>query len=204
LVEIPRFTGAYGALDTSWLPSLGTGIVLPIGAGFVFHSWWKTDEKKKGRNILLAWFGALMVLEPCILVPWGVAQLRNEPLASVVVPGFWEIAWVTIVMMSPFIMMAAVVNGLALQKGMVSKPRVEVHEVEKKGIQLSTSDDNIIQRPTTWQEFLAQYPDMLKMTNAQVVEKAGITICERTGGNWKKYATEYLGDNGNAKRITQT
>lgn len=128
----------------------------------------------------------LMVLEPIILVPWGVAQLRGVPLASVVTPGLWEVAWITVVMMSPFFMTAAVVNGLALQKTKVA--------TGQKGIDIATSKDIPIHKPTTWQEFKEQYPDMLKMTNEKVKELAGIPISVRTGGNWKKYAARSNGD----------
>jgi hypothetical protein len=200
LVEIPRFTGAYGALDTSWLPSLGTGIVLPCGVGYVFHSWWKTDEKKKGRNALLGWLITLGILEPSILVPWGISRLRGVALASVVTPGFWEIAWVTIIMISPFIATAAIINGLALQKG--SKPKVETTKTE-------TPKVVEVNKPTTREEFKEKYPDLLTMnegkplTGKQIMEMVGVPICERTATNWQKYAER--GNNGDyAKRITET
>lgn len=190
LIEIPRFYGAYSAVDNSLLPALGTGIVLPIGAGLVFHSWWKVDQKKTGRNMLLVWFFILMALEGLILVPWAVSQLREVPLASVLKSGV-DWGWAIVVMMSPFIMVSAVVNGLALQR---TTKTTKHSEVEPTTIS--------VEKPTTREGFRDIYnamnpEDKKQLTGKKVIDLVGVPICEKTGTNWINYAR---GNNG-AKRI---
>lgn len=114
LIEVPRFFGAYAGLDTSSLTALGTGIVLPAGAGYMLHTWWKTT--RTGKNWLALPFVLLLTLEPVILVPWGMSRLWGEPLASVLGRGLPAWGWVTVIMVSPFIMTAGIVMALALQK----------------------------------------------------------------------------------------
>src|SRR5512136_1721603 len=99
LIEVPRFFGAYSGVDPSWLTALGTGIVLPVGSGYIFHTWWKS--KRNARNWLFLPFGALLVLEPLILVPWGIGRLYGEPLSVVLADWTMGAAWITIVMLSP-------------------------------------------------------------------------------------------------------
>ena len=117
LIEIPRFYGTYADLDPLILglplTAIGTGIVLPVGAGYVFHAWWKTTRKR--RDWLLIAFVVLLVLEGIILVPWGMARLQAEPLAQVVGSGPLAWGWVTVVMLSPFVMIGAVVMAVAFQ-----------------------------------------------------------------------------------------
>ena len=117
LIEIPRFYGTYADLDPLILglplTAIGTGIVLPVGAGYVFHAWWKTTRKR--RDWLLVAFVVLLVLEGIILVPWGMARLQGEPLADVVGSGPLAWGWVTVVMLSPFVMIGAVVMAVAFQ-----------------------------------------------------------------------------------------
>ena len=132
-----------------------------------------------------------MILEPVILVPWGISQLRSVPLATVVIPGFWEVAWITVVMMSPFVMTAAVVNGLALQK--VKQTTKDTYE------QTSVVQKTSVNKPITREAFADTYPGAInpetgkKFTGKQVMELVG-TICEKTGGNWVRYAE--IGHNG--------
>ena len=118
LIEIPRFYGTYADLDPMLfnlpLTAIGTGIVLPVGAGYVFHAWWSTTRKR--RDWLLVAFVTLLVLEGVILVPWGMARLQNEPLAVVVGSGWLAWGWVSVVMLSPFVLVGAVVMAMAFQK----------------------------------------------------------------------------------------
>lgn len=114
LIEVPRFFGAYNGVDISWLTALGTGIVLPAGSGYIFHTWWKS--KRNNKAWLFVPFGALLILEPLILVPWGIGRLYGESLAATLHNRGWGIAWITLVMLSPFAMVAGVVMALAFQK----------------------------------------------------------------------------------------
>ena len=189
MIEIPRFSGAYNAIDIHWLPAVGTGIVLPIGAGYVFYTYLKTKEEKKGRNRLLAWFYMLMALEAAILIPWGVSRLRNVPLASVVTPGI-DWLWTAVVMISPFLMASAVVNGIALQ--------VVKQKAETKDQQLPISKEAPIQsKPLTRDEFLnmvKRNPAILNMNSTEVMKEIGAPVCQKTAYNWLVYAKEHNGN----------
>jgi len=117
LIEIPRFAATYSALDPMLfglpLTAIGTGIVLPLGAGYVFHAWWATRKKHAGW--LLAAFTALLMLEGAILIPWGMSRLQNESLTAVVGSGPLAWGWVSVVMLSPFVVVGAVVMAVAFQ-----------------------------------------------------------------------------------------
>jgi len=117
LIEIPRFAATYSALDPMLfdlpLTAIGTGIVLPLGAGYVFHAWWATRKKHAGW--LLAAFVALLTLEGAILIPWGMSRLQNESLTAVVGSGPLAWGWVSVVMLSPFVVVGAVVMAVAFQ-----------------------------------------------------------------------------------------
>lgn len=125
LIEIPRFYGTYAEIDPLILglplTAVGTGIALPLGAGYVFHMWWTAQHNRKHRDWLLVAFGVLLLLEGVILVPWGMAQLQDATLAQVVGSGLWAVAWVTVVMLSPFVTVGAVVMALSFQKGSTRK-----------------------------------------------------------------------------------
>ena len=125
-IEIPRFFGTYGGIDPALfglpLTAIATGIVLPVGSMYVFHTWWTAAWNKRHRNVLLVWFGANLALSGFILIPWGMARLRDLPLSQVVA-GWWAWTWVGAVMLSPFVLMGGITTALAFQRGMRTETR---------------------------------------------------------------------------------
>lgn len=132
-IEIPRFFGAYSGIDPDLLglplTALATGIVLPVGSMYIFHTWWEQAWNKSRKNVLLLWFAANLVLSGLILIPWGMAQLQTETL-SVVVSGWWAWLWVGCVMVSPFVLMGGITTAMAFQKQEKRKPEPK-REVER-------------------------------------------------------------------------
>lgn len=134
LIEVPRFFGAYDAIDPKLLgvpfTAYATGVLLPVGTAIVFNTWWKATRsrrvvvRRKGtrrrkvkswHNLLLVPFGANVILGPFILTPWGLAQLRQQSLDAVLGIGF-DVAWVIAVMSSPYILVTGLAMSLAFQK----------------------------------------------------------------------------------------
>ena len=118
LIEIPRFYGTYAQIDPDLLglplTAIGTGIALPLGAAYVFHTWWTT--KRMQRDWLVVAFAVLLVLEGVILIPWGMARLQGETLTTVVGSGLLAWGWVSVVMLSPFAAVGAVMMAMSFQK----------------------------------------------------------------------------------------
>jgi len=141
MVEVPRFYGTYATLDPMLFgvpfTAIGTGIALPLGAGFVFHAWWTASKRgRKGHNWLLAAFIVLLALEGTILIPWGMSRLQGDPLAAVVGSGLLAWGWIAVVMLSPFAVVGAVVMAVAFQpshrkaEARPSEPKAERPELE--------------------------------------------------------------------------
>ena len=130
-IEIPRFFGAYDSIDPRLfgipLTAIGTGIVLPIGAGYILHTWWKTAYNKKGRDSLLIWFAVLLLLEGIILIPWGMSRLQNEPINVVTGNGLLAWFWIGVVMLSPFVLTGGIVTAIALER----QPKQAKHQIEQ-------------------------------------------------------------------------
>lgn len=128
------------------------------------------------------------------MVPWGISQLRSVPLASVVVPGAWEVVWITVVMMSPFFMTAAVVNGLALQKTpKVTHNESNVHPTPHKAEKPETRDDfvKLVQHKPSiiWEDEKEK-----KLKSAQKIkDELELDACVKTVYNWTMYAKEHNG-----------
>jgi len=143
LIEIPRFYGTYAVLDPMLfglpLTAIGTGIVLPLGAGYVFHSWWAT--RKKNAGWLLAAFIALLAMEGAILVPWGMSRLQGEPLTAVVGAGPMAWGWISVVMLSPFVVVGAVVMAVAFQPTHKKRPEREMEREEAEPEQQETEPE---------------------------------------------------------------
>ena len=124
LIEIPRFYGTYAQIDPDLLglplTAIGTGIALPLGAAYVFHTWWMTTRQK--RDWLVVAFAILLALEGVILIPWGMARLQDESLTAVVGSGLLAWGWIGVVMLSPFAVVGAVMMAMSFQKESRTKP----------------------------------------------------------------------------------
>ena len=194
LVEIPRFMGAFSGLDDlvfGWpLTAFGTAFALSTGSMYVFHTWWKT--KKQRRDWLLVPLGINMVLAGIILIPYGMGRLRGVPVAEVV-SGGWAWAWISVVYLSPFVLMGGVTTAVAFQKDVKQDKKKEqkldtgeqiVNEPEQV-IELSQKDAKIVQaysaHPNATFQLVADITDIPKSTvynRVKVLERQGII-----GGN---------------------
>ncbi|MGD8466467.1 MAG: hypothetical protein PVI09_21645 [Anaerolineae bacterium] len=50
-IEIPRFTGAYDQIDPLLLKiplrALASGVAIPAGMAYIFHTWWTTTRSRR-------------------------------------------------------------------------------------------------------------------------------------------------------------
>jgi len=131
LIEVPRFMAAFAGLDGTPLTAFGTAVALSGGSMYVFHTWWTSARKL--RNWLLLPFGLNLVLAGAILVPWGVARLWDVPLAEVVTGG-WAWAWVSVAVLSPFVLVGGITTALAFQKEQHRKPLTRPEREPEKAV----------------------------------------------------------------------
>jgi hypothetical protein len=185
LIEIPRFVDAYSGIDSTVLTAVGTGVALSGGSMYVFHTWWTTRRKRK--DWLLVPFGINLALAGVILIPWGMSQLRDVPLAEVVV-GWWAWGWVSVVMLSPFALMGGITTAMAFQKEKRDErqkaERLEpVVEIEEPAFELDETSRTIMraieEHPGASYQTIADAVGMPKSTvygRAKVLERDGVLV----------------------------
>uniref|UniRef100_A0A6M3LJF7 Uncharacterized protein n=1 Tax=viral metagenome TaxID=1070528 RepID=A0A6M3LJF7_9ZZZZ len=180
LIEVPRFFGAYDGIDPRLfslpLTALGTGIVLPLGAGYVLHTWWTVPWNKKGRDMLAVWFAALLLMEGVILIPWGMSRLQNEALSVVVGSGLVAWLWVSVVMLSPFVCVGGLVTAISLKKqpeqkrGALQKPAKQEDAMHAQLHVLPVSVTHSMTKRERVQQLAELHPDW---TRARLAQEAG-------------------------------
>jgi hypothetical protein len=188
LIEVPRFIDAYRGIDSTVLTAVGTGVALSGGSMYVFHTWWTTRRKRK--DWLLVPFGVNLALAGAILIPWGMAQLRDVAIADVVV-GWWAWGWVSVVVLSPFALMGGITTAMAFQKEhretkqrQTKNEQVEqIVETEEPTVELDETDSAIVQaieeQPSASYQTIADTVGMPKSTvygRAKTLEREGILI----------------------------
>jgi len=188
LIEVPRFVDAYRGIDSTVLTAVGTGVALSGGSMYVFHTWWTTRRKRK--DWLLVPFGVNLALAGAILVPWGMAQLRGVPVAEIAV-GWWSWGWVSVVVLSPFVMMGGITTAMAFQKekreSKRDEPRGELDgtlvEVQSFPVELDGTDRAIMrameEQPGASYQAIADMVGMPKSTvygRAKQLEQSGVVV----------------------------
>jgi len=108
LITIPRYTMAFSSVDDSQLTAVGMGILLGVGAAYIFHAWAQT--KRQAAWQLVVAFCVNLLYEPFIIAPLVMARLHGWTLAETMGTGysvFWSIAVAAApVVLSPGIMLA--------------------------------------------------------------------------------------------------
>jgi len=111
LITIPRYTMAFSSVDDSQLTAVGMGILLGVGAAYIFHAWARAHTTtRKNTWMLVVAFCVNLLYEPFIIAPLVMARLHGWTLAETMGTGysvFWSIAVAAApVVLSPGIMLA--------------------------------------------------------------------------------------------------